>query len=265
MPATVKAHQTGSLLTLTIDRPQKRNALNQETVLDLTAALESARNDDSIRVIVLTGEGKVFSAGADLESLQALRSASKADNEFDSRAIASLFRTICTHPCIIVARVNGHAIAGGCGLVAAADFSVASDSAKLGFTEVRIGFVPAIVSTLLVRKLRGSDVRRLLLSGELIAAPDAARIGLVNQCVPPDELDSAVDDLVGMLSRETSAMAVSLTKELLAAVTDLPFEDAIEYATAMNVRARETADCRAGIDAFLAKVPPPWKVDGDES
>ncbi len=265
MPPSVKQHQKGSVLRLTLDRPQKRNALNQDVVLELTAALERARGDHSIRVIVLTGEGTVFSAGADLESLRALRTASEADNERDSRSLAALYKTIYSHPSIIVARINGHAIAGGCGLVAASDFSVAADTAKLGFTEVRIGFVPAIVSALLVRKLRGADVRRLLLTGELIAAEDAVRIGLVTQCVPAADLDDAVDELVRMLSRETSRSAVELTKELLSQVADLPFEEAMDYTAAMNVRARATDDCRAGVDAFLAKVPPPWKADGDPS
>ena len=252
------------MLRLTMDRPEKRNALNQELVLELTAALQKAGSDESIRAIVLTGEGSVFSAGADLESLRALRTASKADNERDSQSIATLFRTIYTHPSIIVARVNGHAIAGGCGLVAAADFAVASDTARFGFTEVRIGFVPAIVSAFLVRKLRGADVRRLLLGGELITADEAARICLVNRCVPDAQLDSAVNELVAKLTRETSGTAVSLTKELLSQVRDLPFEDALDYATAMNVRARETEDCRAGVDAFLAKEPPPWKAGTDQ-
>lgn len=259
MNGTIAVGRAHSVLTISLNRPEKRNALNQETVSDLTGVLQDAREDDSIRVIVLTGSGSVFSAGADLESLQALQNASKQDNERDSRMLATLFRTIHTHPKHVVARVNGHAIAGGCGLVAAADFAIAADSAKLGFTEVRIGFVPAIVSTLLVRKLRGADVRRLLLSGELVSAEEATRIGLITGSVPAANLDESVQELTRMLSQETSGAAVSLTKELLAEVEGLDFDSALELATEMNVRARSTEDCRAGVDAFLAKKPPPWR------
>ncbi|NNE48541.1 MAG: enoyl-CoA hydratase/isomerase family protein, partial [Rhodothermales bacterium] len=154
---TITIEQADSILRITLNRPAKRNALNQELVGALIDAFDTARDASEVRVVVLTGEGSTFSAGADLAALKKLQSASREDNEYDSSLLAKLFTTICRHPKIVIARVNGHAVAGGCGLVAAADFAIAADTAKLGFTEVKIGFVPAIVSTILVGRLRGAD------------------------------------------------------------------------------------------------------------
>lgn len=261
----IQIQRTGPVLTLTLSRPAKRNALNRELVEDLTRALIEARSDGSVRVIVLTGEGGSFSAGADLESLRSLQVASRSENEEDSKLMAGLFRTMYTHPRVIVARVNGHAIAGGCGLVAAADFAIAVDTARLGFTEVRIGFVPALVSAVLLRKLRGSDVRRLLLTGGLVTAHEAVDMGLLHAAVPEGELDTAVEELTWELASETSPVSIALTKELLTRVADLDLVSALEYAAEVNVAARLTDDCRAGIAAFLEKKPPPWKMARPDS
>ena len=253
----------GPVLTLTLDRPDKRNALSADLVGALVAALEEAGGDPAIRVVVLTGSGRAFSAGADLSALQALGSASAEANFADSEHLARLFETIYTLSKPVVAKVQGHAIAGGCGLAAVCDLSLAADGVKLGFTETRIGFVPAIVSVFVVRKLGEADARDLLLRGHLIDAGEAARIGLITRAVPPDELDDAVDVLCHELATETSASAVALTKRLLADVPSLGVSEGLSYAARLNALARATDDCKAGVEAFLSKTDPPWKRGSD--
>ena len=156
-------------------------------------------------------------------------------------------------------QVNGHAIAGGSGLAAVCDFSLVSTEAKLGFTEVRIGFVPAIVMVFVRRKLGEAAARDLLLRGRLLSAEEAAEMGLVTRAVPPEELDAAVADLATEIATETSGSAVRLTKQMLAQVPGMGLQEAVDYAVQMNAFARGTDDCQAGIQAFLDKTDPPWK------
>ena len=248
----------GDTRTLELNRPDKRNALNADLVTALREALDEAASDD-VRCIVLTGAGSTFSAGADLASLKALRDASPLDNQADSRHLADLFLEIYQHPKPIIAQVNGHAIAGGSGLAAVCDFSLVSTEAKLGFTEVRIGFVPAIVMVFVRRKLGEAAARDLLLRGRLLSAEEAAEMGLVTRAVPPEELDAAVADLATEIATETSGSAVRLTKQMLAQVPGMGLQEAVDYAVQMNAFARGTDDCQAGIQAFLDKTDPPWK------
>lgn len=263
--APVLREQDGAILALTLNRPTKRNALNAELVSALRDALEAAAADDTVRVVVLTGAGTVFSAGADLAALERLQTATPEENLADSRHLAGLFRQLYLHPKPVIAKVNGHAIAGGCGLAAVCDVSVVADGAKLGFTEVRIGFVPAIVSVFVLRKLGEAAARDLLLRGHLVEAAEAVRVGLVTQVVPPEALDATVDALAREIATETSPTAVALTKRLLAGVPGMGLEEALEHTTQLNALARGTADCRAGIDAFLRKTPPPWKAGVDNA
>ncbi len=251
--------RSGPVLTLTLARPETRNALSADLVAALTDALGEAATDDSVRVVVLAGAGSVFSAGADLAALKALRDASFEDNLADSERLGRLFEAILRHPKPVVARVHGHAIAGGCGLAAACDFSLAAHSATLGFSEVRIGFVPALVATFVTRKVGETAARDLFLRGHRVDAEEAARIGLVTRCVPDDRLDAELDALCQELATETSASAVALTKALLADLPGRSLSESLQLAAALNARARATADCRAGVDAFLNKTPAPWK------
>ncbi len=249
----------GPTRTLTLDRPAKRNALDAALVADLKAALAEAEADDAVRAVVLTGAGRVFSAGADLAALQALQTAAPMANRADSQHLADLFAQIYAHPKPVLAKVNGHAIAGGCGLAAVCDFALAAEGAKLGFTEVRIGFVPAIVMVFVRRKLGETAARDLLLRGRLIDAAEAAALGLIHRAVPPEALDAEVDALAHELATETSATAVALTKQMLAQVPGMGRAEALDYAVQMNAFARSTDDCQAGIAAFLDKTDPPWK------
>ncbi len=259
MSDLVLQHRSGRVHTLTLNRPDKRNALSADLVGALKEALADAAEDDGVRVVVLTGAGKVFSAGADLAALEALQTASPLDNLADSQHLASLFEAIYRHPKPIIAKVNGHAIAGGCGLAAVCDFALVADRAKLGFTEVRIGFVPAIVSVFVLRKLGEAAARDLMLRGHLVSAEDAVAAGLVTRAVPADDLDAAVDALAEELATETSATAVALTKRLLADVPGMGLGEALDHAVQLNALARGTDDCKAGIASFLGKTDPPWK------
>ncbi len=259
MSDLVLRHREGRVLTLTLNRPDKRNALSAALVGALAEALAEAAEDDTVRVVVLTGAGKVFSAGADLAALEALQTASPIDNLADSQALADLFEAIYRHPKPVVAKVNGHAIAGGCGLAAVCDIALVSDRAKLGFTEVRIGFVPAIVSVFVLRKLGEAAARDLMLRGHLISADEAVAAGLVTRAIGSDDLDAATDALAQELATETSATAIALTKRLLADVPGMGLREALDHAVQLNALARGTDDCKAGIAAFLSKTDPPWR------
>lgn len=258
MASVLEISTDGAVRTLELNRPDKRNALNAELVGALKDALRDVEEDD-VRVVVLGGVGSVFSAGADLASLKALRAASPQENQQDSRHLAELFRQIYQHPVPIIAKVDGHAIGGGCGLAAVCDFSIVSEEARLGFSEVRIGFVPAIVMVFLRRKLGETKARDLLLRGRLVSAVQASEMDLVTRAVPPGRLDQEVDELAHELVRETSASAVALTKQMMARLPGMGFDEALDYAVQMNAFARETDDCQAGIEAFLNDEVPPWK------
>jgi len=263
MSELIEVSTDAQIRTIRLNRPDKRNALNASLVTALKEALREAREVENVRVVVLTGNGTAFSAGADLASLKALRDASPIENEEDSRHLAELFRQIYQHPLPVIAQVNGHAIGGGCGLAAVCDFSLVADDAKLGFSEVRIGFVPAIVMVFVRRKLGEAAARDLLLRGQLVTAEQASAIGLVNRPVEGECLDAEVHDLARELATETSGSAVALTKRMLAQVSGMGFEEALDYAVQMNAFARGTEDCQAGIDAFLNDEDPPWKQAED--
>ncbi|WP_022835290.1 enoyl-CoA hydratase/isomerase family protein [Salisaeta longa] len=259
MSDVLQIRTEGPVQTLTLNRPAKRNALNGALVARLHQALDDAAANDAVRVLVLTGAGSVFSAGADLAALKALRTAGPMQNRNDSRQLADLFAAVYTHPKPVIAKVNGHAIAGGSGLAAVCDLAVAAEGAKMGFTEVRIGFVPAIVMVFVRRKLGETVARDLLLRGRLLDTQEAAALGLITAAVAPDALDERVATLANELATETSGSAVALTKQMLAQVPGMGLHEALDYAVQMNAFARATDDCQAGIQAFLDKEPPPWK------
>jgi methylglutaconyl-CoA hydratase len=249
----------GRVRTLTLNRPERRNALSHGLVAALRAALDEAERDAAVRCVVLEGAGKAFSAGADLEALRGMQTASSPENLADSAHLAGLFRQIYTLSKPVVARVHGAALGGGCGLAAVCDLAVADQEARLGFTEVRLGFVPAIVSVFAVRKIGEAGARDLMLTGRQLSGAEAAQMGLVARAVPADELDRAVATLAAEIAAETSASAVALTKRLLAAVPGMGLDEGIAFAVQANAFARTTPDFQAGITAFLDRTLPPWK------
>ncbi|NNE70273.1 MAG: enoyl-CoA hydratase/isomerase family protein [Rhodothermales bacterium] len=249
--------------TLRLDRPEKRNALNAEVARALTAAIQAADGESGTKVIVLTGTGNTFSAGADLAALQRLATASFEDNLEDSRTLAGLFEAVYQADTPVVARVNGHAIAGGCGLAAVCDFVVTEPRSKFGFTEVRIGFVPAIISVYLLERFPESTVRGPFLTGAVFNAEEAHRLGLVTHLAPSGGLDETLEALVTSLGRETASSAVAATKRLLRSRHATKHAGRLEDAIRLNAEARGTEDCRAGVAAFLAKRPFPWASEWD--
>lgn len=258
MAELVRYEVQNKVATLTINRPEKRNALSQAVALELTEAFKRAEHDEAARVVVLTGAGKAFSAGADLSALDALQTATPMANREDSAILARLFETIYTLQKPVIAKVNGHAIAGGSGLAAVCDISIVSERAKLGFTEVRIGFVPAIVMVYVLRKIGEADARDLFLTGRLVTASEAAAMRLITEVVAPGALETRVDEVAQAIASGTSRSAVALTKQMLAQVPGMGMQEALSYAIQMNAFARGTADCKAGITAFLTKTAPPW-------
>ena len=244
---------TERIAYLTLNRADKRNALNPEMIAALKDALIKAKHDVTVKVIVLKSNGTVFSAGADLDHLQKMQQNNFEENLADSSQLKELFEIIYTHPKIIIAQVEGSAIAGGCGLATVCDFTFAVTDAKFGYTEVKIGFVPAIVMIFLLRKIGEAKAKELLLTGKLIDATRAAQFGLVNAVYSKEEIVAKVKEFATSLCNETSSQSLSLTKEMIGKVQELSLENALNYAAEMNAKARGTDDCKKGITAFLNK------------
>lgn len=243
---------------ITLNRPEKRNALNHDLVAQLKQAFDQAATDTQAKVIVLKANGEAFCAGADLEYLQQLQKFSFEENLQDSNHLKELFLKIYTHPKIVIAQVQGHALAGGCGLATVCDFVVSVPAAKFGYTEVKIGFIPAIVTVFLLRKLGEAKAKEMLLSGDLFSAEQVLTMGLINHVAESDKLEQHVLQLAKKLVEGNSAESMNLTKQMIAVVPSKSIEDALKYATEMNANARGTEDCKRGIAAFLNKEKLSW-------
>jgi len=257
MPSLLITEQ-GPVLTLTLNRPEKRNALNPDLTLMLREALETAMERSDIRVVVINSRGDAFCAGADLAYLQEIRNNSFDENLQDSLGLKKLFEIILKGPKPVIAAVRGAALAGGCGLANACDVCFAIPEAQFGYTETKIGFIPALVSIFLQRKINGSIARELLISGRLFKADEAKSLGMVHHIIPVDELDAHVMEYAQHLSKNCSGQSIALTKELLWNSTALGFDEGMTLAASMNARARAGEDCIRGIDAFLNKEKISW-------
>ena len=246
------------IASITIDRPEKRNALNDELVVALKDALTNAFHDNHAKVIRLKANGLVFSAGADLAYLKKLQSNSYEENLADSNQLRELFELIYFAEKPVIAQVQGHAIAGGCGLANVCDVTFATSEAKFGYTEVKIGFIPAIVMTFLIRKIGESKSKELLLSGRLIDAKEAKQIGLVHYITEDDQLESQAMKYCTDLVENCSAQSLASTKRMINRVQDMNMRDALIYASEMNAKTRASEDCKKGISAFLNKDKMSW-------
>ena len=241
-----------SLARLTLNRPEKKNALNDELIGQLKLALHDAAADDSVRSIVLAGNGTDFCSGADLSALEKISKASATENVADARALQDLFLLIRQLPVPVIAAVHGRALAGGCGLASACDIILASRTARFGYPEVKIGFVPAMVTAILRRNVSEKVAFELLTRGETIDADEAHRIGLVNRVFDDATFENDVREFAETFAI-ASKSAISLTKGLLYQVDGLPFSEAIETGVDVNVIARMTEDCQKGIAQFLRR------------
>ena len=245
-----------ALATITLNRPDKRNAVSYELIDDLIRALDEV-SKSSARILILTGAGKAFCSGLDLDDLKALIGRTPAQNLKDSRTMVSLFRSLYEFPKPTIAAVNGAAIAGGTGLALLCDFTLAVPEAKLGYTEVRIGFVPAIVSTFLLRQVGEKIARDLLLTGRIFDAAEALKMGLINEIVPAEKLLDRARELAALLA-ENSPLSLLHTKRLLTDHARAQLDTQMETAIRENAGIRESADFREGITSFLEKRKPKW-------
>jgi methylglutaconyl-CoA hydratase len=254
--ATILAADDGTVRTITLNRPERRNAMTPEMQLELLAAFEDAAASGS-RVLVLAGAGDAFCSGLDLAVLQSARDESLVEYRADAERVARLFLALYELPMPTIAAVHGPAIAGGTGLAMIANFTIATPAAKFGFTEVRIGFVPALVSAFLALQVGQKRSMDLLLTGRLFDAEEALRLGLVNEIVPPDRLAGRVKELAGALLAN-SPQALRATKRLILAQDREWLNAAIADAIEAGAEARTTSDFREGIAAFLEKRKPSW-------
>jgi methylglutaconyl-CoA hydratase len=250
--ATVLCETHDGVARLTLNRPEKRNALNEELITSLKQSLHHLDRDDSVRAVILTGAGSDFCAGADLAALQKVSTASVDENLEDARSLMELFMLIRQVRMPVVAAVRGRALAGGCGLALACDIVLAERSARFGFPEVKIGFVPAMVAAILRRNVSEKKAFELLTLGEEIDAAEAEKFSLINRVFDEEGFDSSVAHIARRFTK-LSQSAVGLSKRLLYQMDGLAFADALSTGADMNTIARMTADCKKGIERFLKK------------
>ncbi|MBX7218605.1 MAG: enoyl-CoA hydratase/isomerase family protein [Blastocatellia bacterium] len=241
-----------AVATLTMNRPDKRNALNDTTLHELLDALEAAHADSTVRVVVLAGAGKDFCAGADLSALEKIASAGTLENLADVQSFVNLFIAMRQLPKPIVAKVQGRALAGGCGLATACDLIVSTQSAQFGYPEVKIGFIPAMVMAILRRNISEKRAFEWMAIGDPISAAEAQGYGLVNQVFADEGFETKVGEYVSTLASR-SASALHLMKKLLYHMDGMSFETALRSGADLNVLCRTTADCQAGVAKFLKK------------
>jgi len=250
-PIVIFAADEG-IARITLNRPEKRNALNQELIAGIKNALHRANQDQDVRAIILTGAGNDFCSGADLAALQAIATASVEENLADARLLMELFLLIRSVRPPVIAAVKGRALAGGCGLASACDLVLAARSSRFGYPEVKIGFVPAMVMAILRRNVSEKLAFELITTGRDLSADEAARIGLVNHVYDDDQFDAEVEAFSNLFKR-LSKTAVAFAKRLLYQIDDLPWEESLAAGADINTMARMTEDVRRGIDQFLQK------------
>jgi methylglutaconyl-CoA hydratase len=255
---TLTLAHDAAIATITLNRPDKRNAISTEMIEDLLAALDACERERATRVVIITGVGKAFCSGMDLDPLKAISGQSAAQNLEDSRRMARMFRRLYDFPKPLIAAVNGPAIAGGCGIATLCDFTLAVPDAKFGYTEVRIGFIPAIVSVFLIRQIGEKRARDLLLTGRLFDAEEAKQLGLVNAVVAPDKLMDAARELAASLLA-SSPSSLARTKALLSESARAALDREQELAIAQNAAIRATHDFKEGLASFLEKRKPNWR------
>jgi methylglutaconyl-CoA hydratase len=253
---TLHLEYTGEIAMITLSRPEKRNAITADMIAELFSAFNEVEASPA-RVLILTGAGKAFCSGMDLEALKALAAQSPADQRADADRLVRLFLRIWSFPKPTIAAVNGHALAGGCGIATLCDFTIAVPEAKFGYPEVRIGFLPAVVSVFLVRQIGEKHARDLLLTGRAIEAAEAHRLGLVSQIVPARELMSIAQILAATLLNG-SPVSLRMTKQLLCDFAAPEINRELELAAAGSAQIRTTEDFVEGLESFLDKRAPRW-------
>jgi methylglutaconyl-CoA hydratase len=259
---TLFVESTEQVATVTFNRPDKRNAITTQMIAELQDVLDSIEKTQT-RVVILTGSGKAFCAGIDLDMLRNIAKQSPGENQDDSRRIAKMFRKIWSFSRPMIAAVNGHALAGGCGIATLCDFTLAVPEAKFGYTEVKIGFLPAIVSVFLTRQIGEKRARDLLLTGRLIEASEAKEMGMVNEIVAPENLMARANELAETILA-ASPSSITRAKHLLISAAAAGVDADLERAVLESARVRCTPDFKEGLAAFLEKRKPMWQHDSEE-
>lgn len=243
---------------LTLNRPERRNALSYALVSQVKQALTTWQDDPAVRVVVLRAKGPVFCAGADIEYLQKLQDYTFQENLADSMHLMELYLLMYRYKKPLIAQVEGPALAGGAGLVTVCDLVVATPEATIGYPEARIGFLPAMVTYFLLRRVGEGWARQLLINAEPFTAEKAHTIGLFNYIVPNGEIAAFVHELATRIARQNSPTSMEFTRKLIADMQDMPLQVGLEFAAKMNAHARATEDFRRGISAFLRKEKIEW-------
>jgi methylglutaconyl-CoA hydratase len=250
--------RAGGVVWLTLDRPEIHNAFDDRLIAELTKELEQLGRDAGVRVVVLTGAGRSFSAGADLNWMRRTATYGEAENLADAQALARLMQTLNELPKPTIARVNGAALGGGTGLVACCDIAVASEQATLGTTEARLGLIPSVIGPYVLAAIGPRQARRLMLTGERVSAAEVLRLGLVHEVVAPEQLDLTVERIVGELLKGGPG-AIAAAKQLIRDFSGRPIEPSLIEETAQRIAAlRTAAEAREGVGAFLEKRAPAW-------
>ena len=261
MYSTLTLEFNGEIAKITLNRPDKRNAINAQMIAELQTALDTIEKSHS-RVVIVTGAGKAFSAGMDLDMLSAITKQSPAENQEDARRIAKLLRRLWSFPRPTISVVHGAAYAGGCGIATLCDFTLAAPEAKFGYTEVKIGFLPAIVSVFLTRQVGDKRSRDLLLTGRIIDAAEAKEFGMVTAVIPAEQLDERALALAKDLI-EASPSSLTRAKHLLTSAAAAGVDHDLERAILENARIRCTPDFKEGVASFLEKRKPVWHSKPD--
>lgn len=241
-----------------LNRLDKKNAFNPEMIQEIQSAFDAFREDDQVKVVVLSSNSDVFCAGADLDYLKSLQTNSYNENLADSMAVKDMFEQIYTFPKITIAQIEGHAIAGGAGLANACDFCFAVPDIKMGYTEVKIGFTPAIVSVFLIRKIGEMKARELLLTGNLISALEAKKMNLINEIYSTEEIKEKVFDFAKNIAKTTSSESIKHTKELIGLLHDKSLQEGMILGAQFNAKMRETEDFKKGVSSFINKEKIDW-------
>lgn len=254
---TLQFDVDGELATITLSRPDRRNAISPEMIEDIFGVLDEAERSEA-RVVILTGAGKAFCAGMDLEALRTLAAQTQEQHVIDAEHMGKMFHRVYSFPKPLIAAVNGPAIAGGTGLATLCDFTLAVPEAKFGYTEVRIGFLPAVVSVFLLRQVGEKATRELLLTGRIFDAVEAQRLGLVTEVVPAGRLLEAARELAQALI-SSSPTSLRITKRLILQSNAKEIERDLAVAIRESAEIRRTEDFREGLSSFLEKRKPQWQ------
>ncbi len=255
--STIKCSIEDHIARVTFCRPEVHNAFNDTVIYEMTDLFEELNKDETLRAVVLAGEGKSFCAGADLNWMKRVITQSFEENLKEANDLANLFAMIYNFHCPVIGKINGAAIGGGVGFVAVCDIAVAAESAKFSFSEVKIGLVPACIGPYVVKKIGEGKAREFFITGERMNAEKAFNVGLVNQFVADDRLDAAVSDLLAMI-KSSGPEAIGVAKKLVASVPNMPEAEYKPFTAEMIARLRISKEGQEGMNAFLEKRKPKW-------